>query len=331
MFKFLNKLIKKNIKNETRYEYNRRLYNIGKHSYLSFNVQVLNKKETKIGKYCAIGRDALIGVSCHPIDRISIHPFTYTESCEYLYGDLVTPQEKVASNPKVKLPITIGNDVWVGARAIILDGLKIGDGAVIGTGAVVTKDVPPYAIVAGVPAKVLKYRFEQPIIDKLLELKWWNYPEDFIVNELPFEDIEKCIEVLEQNRHLCVDDITLEKQQLQAFLDKSDFADKFLLLKNKIKQKKVVIYGTGLLFDVMQKNGCFDNINVLAVSDLKYQNENITEDKGYKTVVKECIRDLKPDYVLVATKKNTNIIKELKKNELKGTRIKVLPLIKDKN
>ena len=100
-----------------------------------------------------------------------------------------------------KSGVKINNDVYIGLNAIIMPGVTIGDGAVVGAGAVVTKDVPPYAIVAGVPAKVVKYRFEQPVIDKLLELKWWDYPKDFIVT-LPFADVEKCIELLEENRHL---------------------------------------------------------------------------------------------------------------------------------
>ena len=77
-------------------------------------------------------------------------------------------------------PIKIGNDVWVGARAIILDGVTIGDGAIVGAGAVVAKDVPAYAVVGGVPAKVLRYRFEQAEIDLLEQLKWWNKDIDWL-------------------------------------------------------------------------------------------------------------------------------------------------------
>lgn len=81
---------------------------------------------------------------------------------------------------KVQKKVIIGNDVWIGSHALILGGVKIGDGAVIGAGAVVTKDVPPYAVVGGVPARIIKYRFSQEIIDKLLEIKWWNLPENIL-------------------------------------------------------------------------------------------------------------------------------------------------------
>jgi len=89
----------------------------------------------------------------------------------------------------------IGNDVWIGAQAVIKAGVTIGDGAVIGGNSLVTKDVPPYAIVGGTPAKVIKYRFPEPIINALLELKWWEFDIEEIA-ELPFDDIEGCIEAL---------------------------------------------------------------------------------------------------------------------------------------
>ena len=115
---------------------------------------------------------------------------------------MIIPTEKIIPNINSQNPINIGNDVWIGTNAIVMDGVKINDGAIIGAGAIVTKEIPPYAIAVGVPAKVIKYRFSQEIIDKLMELRWWDYPEDFIVNELPFDDIEKCIEILEKNKCL---------------------------------------------------------------------------------------------------------------------------------
>ena len=183
----------------TRYNFQQQKYDIGKNSYLSKNVII--GENVKIGKYCSIGRDVVIAPSQHPKDRISTHPFTYHHKGDGLYGEWSTPLSQII--PKKASPQTIvGNDVWIGMKSIIQDGVTIGNGAIIGSGAIVTKDVPPYAIAAGVPARVIKYRFSQDIIDKLLKLNWWDYPKNFIVSKLPFDDIEKCIDILEKNKCL---------------------------------------------------------------------------------------------------------------------------------
>lgn len=139
---------------------------MGSYSYVGGRCRLQN---CKIGKFCSIGAEVLIGLGVHPLHYKSTHPGFYAKDSSY-YG--FEPEYK-NEFPEYK-PVTIGNDVWIGTRAIILDGVHIGDGAVVGAGAVVTKDVPPYAVVGGVPAKVIKYRFNPETISQLLQEKWWD-------------------------------------------------------------------------------------------------------------------------------------------------------------
>lgn len=185
-------------------EYKKRLAKgvIGEHTYIGSD-QPLIEGLVEIGKYCSIARETWIGLPEHPLNLLTSHPVAYYKSkfCPF-YTGIVAKGDNIVTNINSNEKITIGNDVWVGQRAVILNGVKIGDGAAIAACAVVTKDVPPYAVVGGVPAKVIKYRFSPEIIEKLEELKWWDYPDDFVVN-LPFSDIDACIKKLEENRHLC--------------------------------------------------------------------------------------------------------------------------------
>lgn len=185
----------------TPYHRRRKKYDIGEYSYICHTTRM---GSVKIGKFCSIGNDVILGVDNHPYTTISTSPFQYSRKKVTMLGNILV-EEKNLLKPEPKSPeetmAIIENDVWIGARAIIKCGVRICNGAIVGAGAVVTHDVPPYAIVAGVPAKVIKYRFDDEIIKKLEELKWWDYPKDFIV-KLPFSDINKCISLLEENKQL---------------------------------------------------------------------------------------------------------------------------------
>lgn len=131
-----------------------------------------------IGKFCAIGRNVAIGGFQHPYQYPTISPKIYRGILGAKYED---PSHA----------IEVGNDVWIGEKAIVLGG-KIGDGAIIAAGAVVTKDVEPYAIVAGVPAKKIGDRFNEKQKNKLLDLKWWNWSdEEILAHRNFFESREK--------------------------------------------------------------------------------------------------------------------------------------------
>lgn len=149
----------------------------------------------EIGRYCAIARNVKIGNGNHPTNWMGIN------SCQFLktfheYDKLFDGKIQVKEFQPRKYTI-IGNDVWIGANVYIKDGVTIGDGAIIGANSVVTHDVEPYAIVAGCPAKLIRYRFSPEIIKELLELQWWNYNiADF--GAIDFDDIEKAISQLKE-------------------------------------------------------------------------------------------------------------------------------------
>ena len=144
---------------------------IGDYSYTGANTII---KQTVIGKYCSISWNVSISGNVHEYICISSHPFPLLKSFGFSETDEQLETE----------PIRIGNDVWIGANVSVLPGVSVGDGAVIGAGAVVTKDVEPYTIVAGNPAKLIKCRFDDKQIQKLLSIKWWDWPVNEIKNNI---------------------------------------------------------------------------------------------------------------------------------------------------
>ena len=136
----------------------------------------INGDKLKIGKFCSVacGAKFLFTSANHAMKSLS----TYTFPIFFEEWDLDV--KNITSAWDNKGDIIIGNDVWIGYEAVILSGVKIGDGAVIGTRAVVTKDVPPYTIVGGVPARPIRKRFSDDIISELLRIQWWNWPADRI-------------------------------------------------------------------------------------------------------------------------------------------------------
>jgi len=161
---------------------------IGTRSILTGPVRIIAEvNPVSIGKFCSLAPDVIIWEPLHDMSRISSYFVFATLFGEALERDVIS-----------KGPIRIGNDVWIGARAIVVSGVTIGDGAVIGAGSVVTGDVPAYAIMVGAPARVLKYRFSEPIRERLLALRWWDWPEDRIRRNRALFDGEVTAEALDR-------------------------------------------------------------------------------------------------------------------------------------
>jgi acetyltransferase-like isoleucine patch superfamily enzyme len=144
---------------------------IGDHTFIQENSLI---HTADIGKFCSIAMGVNVGMGQHPIEHVSTHPAFYSKTQPvaktFCKEDLFSPFQKTQ----------VGHDVWIGRNAMIKDGVTIGTGAVVAAGAVVTHDVPEYAVVAGVPAKVVKYRFNEEMRKKLIESAWWDKPEQWL-------------------------------------------------------------------------------------------------------------------------------------------------------
>jgi acetyltransferase-like isoleucine patch superfamily enzyme len=174
---------------------------IGYMTYVGDNCKL---PSIKIGKYCSLADHIELILGNHPTSVfVSTYPAFYLNTPFFgkVYTDKKLFEDYSYADNDNKWLVTIGNDVWVGKGAKIKNGVRIGDGAIIASYAVVVKDVPPYAIVGGVPAKVIRYRFEPDEIDWLLNFKWWDKDDTWIEKHAQyFKDIRILMDCVEKER-----------------------------------------------------------------------------------------------------------------------------------
>ena len=195
MHVFLKKLKKKfihNKKKDIRERYPQ--YEIGRYTYGKPRIYSWGEGANfRIGAFCSIASGVKIYLGGeHRTDWVTTYPFNVLwEAAKHIKG-----------HPKTKGDVIIGNDVWIGAGSVILSGVTVGDGAAIGTNAVVAKDVPPYAIVAGNPARIAKKRFDEETIHHLLKIRWWEWKDNRIEKFLPLllnSNIEEFLKVVDKD------------------------------------------------------------------------------------------------------------------------------------
>ncbi|KXU99901.1 acetyltransferase [Gluconobacter potus] len=168
-------------------------WQIGPHTYGAPVILEAGEAGLTIGDYCSIGPGVTIILGNHRADLVSTYPF---KTLSHFWP----PADEGEDDHSSKGDVIIGNDVWIGAHATIMSGVTIGDGAVIAAQALVTKSVPPYAIVGGNPAKVIRYRFSETVIARLLALAWWKWPETLVEERsgrLMSDDIEAFLALYE--------------------------------------------------------------------------------------------------------------------------------------
>ncbi|WGE89176.1 CatB-related O-acetyltransferase [Actinobacillus arthritidis] len=161
---------------------------INKYAFINNNSVIYS--DVKIGRYTSIARNCEIGVVAHPDNFLSTHSFQYSHA-------LMTNHPETSFSRKVKFNFdgetVIGNDVWIGAKSIIKSGITVGDGAIIGAMSFVNQNVPPYAIVVGCPARIIRYRFDDHTISQSQNLKWWEF-SPIELKDVQFDNIELAIE-----------------------------------------------------------------------------------------------------------------------------------------
>jgi acetyltransferase-like isoleucine patch superfamily enzyme len=161
-----------------------------RHSFCGYDCEISN---ADIGSFVSIANGVIIGGGQHPMHWVGMSPVFY-EGRDSVKAKFSTHKRETPRR------VVIGHDVWIGRSAIILAGIEIGNGAVVGAGAVVTKNVPPYAIVAGNPARIIRNRFNAEVVAKLMNSKWWEFGDDRILKLGPyFNKIELFLDVLDRN------------------------------------------------------------------------------------------------------------------------------------
>lgn len=165
---------------------------VGRHSNIKYNCKI---SSAKIGKFCVFAQNVTVGAGKHPVHFASTNFLFYSNTKSFKTfadGEYFLDERDV---------INIGHDVWFGANSSVVGNVNIGSGAVIAYGAVVTKDVPPYAVVGGVPAKIIKMRFPDEVIERLLEIKWWNLSDAFFAEHFKLmHDPMALINFYDQNK-----------------------------------------------------------------------------------------------------------------------------------
>jgi acetyltransferase-like isoleucine patch superfamily enzyme len=146
---------------------------VGDHTYGHPEVQEPGATPLLIGKYCSIGDHVVLILANHRLDLPTSYPF-------FSLSAIWPEARSFGPDHEARGPMTIGSDVWIGVGAILLPGVKIGDGAIISAGAVVAGDVPPYAIVGGSPARILRMRFDTDTIAAMLRIRWWDWSDDVV-------------------------------------------------------------------------------------------------------------------------------------------------------